>query len=556
MSAPWMSDRGDAADRRPDAPWLAGLALAALATGLLVWPVGEFPLNDDWSYARFVQSLLAGAPRYTGWTSLPLVAQGVWGAGFCLPAGFSFFALRLSAAVAGLLGAGGMYALGRSVGFGRPSAFFAALTLAANPIHLNLSWTFMTDVPFLAAAVWALTGYVRYFSDGRGRWLWLGAGASLAAALVRPIGAALPVAFALASGCGGRGAARRRGYGPAAIVLPAAMLFCAYAERRWGLPPFWRDQGVVLRDAFGTAAGWHRVAPRLGEVFIYLGLFSLPFELARRADSGGGWRRTGALFVLAAALALGLARSGLRLPFTGNVLHEGGLGPVRLMDVVTHAAPHAPRTAAGWWVAATALGAAGALMGVSRWREALRGARAWSPDRRRTLALFAGCAAAWTLPLVPASYIDRYVLALLPLWLLAPAPDNAGRRGGATTWAAAGLALALMAAFSVAATRDYFAWNRARWHLLEEALGPGQLAPDQIDGGFEFNGWFGGDRVRLAPPTRPRGSFIWCATRGRDWPNCCTPDGGRAWPDGRRSSGGSRCAWPSTITRNIPAATR
>ncbi|HLA86644.1 MAG TPA: hypothetical protein VJL10_01350, partial [Anaerolineales bacterium] len=55
---------------------------------LFVNPVGKFPLNDDWSYARAVQSLVEhGHLELTGFTSMPLIAQALWGALFCLPFG-------------------------------------------------------------------------------------------------------------------------------------------------------------------------------------------------------------------------------------------------------------------------------------------------------------------------------------------------------------------------------------------------------------------------------------------------------------------------------------
>jgi hypothetical protein len=48
---------------------------------LLVNPSGEFPLNDDWAYARAVQTLIQnGRLELTDFTSMPLIAQVFWGA--------------------------------------------------------------------------------------------------------------------------------------------------------------------------------------------------------------------------------------------------------------------------------------------------------------------------------------------------------------------------------------------------------------------------------------------------------------------------------------------
>src|SRR5580765_8375698 len=72
--------------------WLVGL--------LVVWPVGNFPLNDDWAFARSVKRLLETGSFYpTAWAAMPLFTQTLWGALFCLPMGFSFNALRCSTLV-------------------------------------------------------------------------------------------------------------------------------------------------------------------------------------------------------------------------------------------------------------------------------------------------------------------------------------------------------------------------------------------------------------------------------------------------------------------------
>jgi hypothetical protein len=83
-------------------------ALVVAAVALAVPPTGEFPCNDDWDYHGAVGELLAYREiRFTDWPSASLIAQLVWGAGFSLAFGFSYFALRLStltaAAIAGMV---------------------------------------------------------------------------------------------------------------------------------------------------------------------------------------------------------------------------------------------------------------------------------------------------------------------------------------------------------------------------------------------------------------------------------------------------------------------
>ena len=73
---------------------IAGLfALLAAAVG----PLHNFPIGDDWEYARTVQRLLATGEFYRS----PLVQAtalfpAAWGALFAAALGFSFNTLRLS----------------------------------------------------------------------------------------------------------------------------------------------------------------------------------------------------------------------------------------------------------------------------------------------------------------------------------------------------------------------------------------------------------------------------------------------------------------------------
>jgi hypothetical protein len=89
---------------RKDFAALGLLTLVWLVIVFLVNPVGDFPLNDDWAYAKAVQSLLRGDLQLTDWAPASQIAQIAWGALFCLPFGFSFTALRLSTLVLGWVG--------------------------------------------------------------------------------------------------------------------------------------------------------------------------------------------------------------------------------------------------------------------------------------------------------------------------------------------------------------------------------------------------------------------------------------------------------------------
>jgi hypothetical protein len=50
------------------------LVLVFLVVLALTNPLGNFPLNDDWSYGQAAQNLVRNHTyRLTGWTSMPLL---------------------------------------------------------------------------------------------------------------------------------------------------------------------------------------------------------------------------------------------------------------------------------------------------------------------------------------------------------------------------------------------------------------------------------------------------------------------------------------------------
>jgi hypothetical protein len=50
--------------------------------------------------------------------------------------------------------------------------------------------------------------------------------------------------------------------------------------------------------------------------------------------------------------------------------------------------------------------------------------------------------------------------------------------------------------FSVAGTRDYLAWNRVRWEALTELQQTAGVKAHDIDGGYEYIGWFLSDTIK------------------------------------------------------------
>ena len=99
---------GSATRKPPGMTWrerlrssvLLPAALMVILTLILVPPVGDFPLNDDWSYAGNVRELVENH-QYTSTNRTLALLHTAWGALFTLPFGISYTALRLSTLTTG-----------------------------------------------------------------------------------------------------------------------------------------------------------------------------------------------------------------------------------------------------------------------------------------------------------------------------------------------------------------------------------------------------------------------------------------------------------------------
>lgn len=514
---------------------LTGLGALFLALTLAVQPWGNFPLNDDWIYARLVEVLFTrGQLQTSSYLSATATAQIVWGAAFALVLGFSHTTLRFATFVLGLVGVMVSYGLLRQVNAPRHLAALGAATMAVNPLYFQLANTFMTDVPFYTAALLSIWLYLRSLQDDS-HWLMFWATVlAVIAVLIRQFALVVPLAYGAAYLLK-NGLRFAKGW---LALSPTVAVGLALVGHQWllGLPS---QQGVVNLTRLFRAPLIEQLAVPMDNSFtilIYLGLAFLPFGLALFPHLWAGWSRRGRLAAfLGGLVGLGLGVGlllwqGRRMPLLtrpGNLLIDAGLGPATLRDVFILGLPHlTPMPRWVWWlVTAAALAGAGLLIFTiahNLWSafRAQPAVRATVPDYlpfralltpdQGTLFFLLAVSALYLLPFVLGAFFDRYLLLSVPL-MMAAASVYLSRQRVAATWWAVGLSAAfllLLGSFTVAATRDYFAWNTARWQALADLAAQG-ISPRQIDGGYEFNGWYNFDPARKINYADPVKSWWW-----------------------------------------------
>jgi hypothetical protein len=163
---------------------------------LCVSPRGDFPLNDDWIYAQAVQQVLETG-MYEGhlYADPVVVFQAYYGALFSQVFGFNFTVLRLTTYVGLLLAAWGASRCAHLLGFGRIPTLLIGTLVLANPLLLNLGYTFMTDVPFLALVHWSIYWFLKAFKTKKVLPIVVASSLAAVGYLIRQFGVLLPMAF-------------------------------------------------------------------------------------------------------------------------------------------------------------------------------------------------------------------------------------------------------------------------------------------------------------------------------------------------------------------------
>lgn len=481
---------------KPLPPLWLSLLLWGLAI-LLAWPVGDFPLDDDWAYAEAVKHLVdTGQYWVSDWPAMTLFTQILWGSLFVELFGFSFHVLRASTLVLALLGILALHASLKQLGWPPYAIAIGLLAVIFNPIYFELSLTFMTDVPFFSLMAIALYFYLQAFREERLRWWAAATLFSSLMILLRQPALLLPAAMGAA-----RWLSRPSGRNFAVAVLSTGAVYGALqAYVFWqvhnptGLPGAFGQPGKLLRLLTPDYLAW-QVYRFAGLYLMYIGGLLLPLLLLSRWPTA---KRSGkALAALGAGLAVLLIYWGWGQGLMGNTLHRGGLGTIALPGNRAAGWPAWPE----WWgVPLSGYGIAAALLlSVYVVLHLVRLPAYWAGQRRNRarhplpqrgfqLGLLLFLMAYCSFLLINVVHFDRYLLPVLLCSLLLVVPVPQGRIAHWRIRTAAGIVL-LLAAFSIGGTHDYFAWNRARWSALNAALEAG-IPPASIDGGFEFNGWY------------------------------------------------------------------
>ncbi len=467
---------------------------------LLIGPRHEFPVEDDWDYSKTVWNLLrTGELHRLEVTQATVFFPALWGALFSTLFGFSFTTLRISTLVLAVGVLMFFYALLGELEFDVARRLLGTLSLMIAPPFVYLAFSFMTDIPLLFGVLGALWLYARGWRQGDLRLILAGSGWATLGFLARQVGGLVPLASMLFVAWQGKRrawslAATVKWVAAGALVPLAAMAGYLIWTHLFG-GANWADQSRTLR---GTFAFWLQfntpgvLARRYVIAAATIGIYVLPLWLAtapaargaRRGWSGLARLRRAMIVILVCGFVVALARLALRgewFPYLTDILTRRGLRPY-LGFFAYELGVQRPlifMTAASEILTVVA-GAMGLLLStliVTRLGSRL------TPE----LALVYGTTLVTAaVSLTFFTYFERYLLPLIPgaIILLLDATRRARflLRAGLTGFL-------IVATFSIALMRDYFAWNQVRWDAGRALLASG-VPVEKIDGGYEWNGWY------------------------------------------------------------------
>lgn len=475
-------------DRSRDRTALLAIIGVFAAGWLLVRPRVNVPVIDDWVYAWSVEHLLdTGRLQVLDISAFYPITQILWGALFARLAGFSFVVLRGSTVFLAVFACWAVYLTLRELDCRRSTALLGALALAFDPAYFALSFSFMTEVPFVSFSTMALYWYVRAVRRCEPSSVWAGCLCAMAAFLTRPIGIVLPLALlpALVGSRDWRTMARRS-VTPLIITLTIMAALQVEMPRALGLLDWAAIRQDYLRWWFKVPLTdylrWNVEVPFI-LVFPFAPLLlAYAFRWRHAAETG------------AAAIILAIVCRGA-LGHVVMPLPDGQTWSLR--DVAARSMLDGDVAASTWSVRVTPIVELLGLLTVGA-LTVIVVRRCLHPIGKRERVVFA--LAALQLVCINALWLynDRYYVVFAPLLAIvgAQALDHDGLGKGI----AAGL-LIVWAGIAISGTRDMLAFNGTCASVTEELEASGIPAWD-IDAGYSLDGW----RLYAHPERLPAGA--------------------------------------------------
>lgn len=476
------------------------LALVLLLSEILVNPLGNFPLNDDWTYGKSVLVLLKQGKITTGdFAAMTLFTHILWGGMFTKVFGFSFTVLRFSTLISSLIGLFTLNKLSVLISESRITGFLACLVLLFNPLYFNLSNTFMTDVNFNTLLI--LSCYFAYdFFKTKNKFSFVFVFVmSALLVLIRQFGIIVPVCFTVTCFIIKD---KRLLYSGLALIFTGLVyaLFEYYESYLQGILPAdaaYKFSGNVnvTSDKFWDIF-FYNWQMRYKKVALHILIYTFPFTLFFLSDILKSLKPLVVVLIATGSIFSVHYLFKNESVMIGNVFTNTSLGAETFYETLTPAMKDYPQHTftvgfEGMLVFIKYLcGSLGIFVLTALILRLIGETR--NPFKREPVLFFLLILffAYVFLILITESYFDRYHIPLISLSLIVFSFITK-RFSGEYKLILAPLILFIY--ISVFGTKDYLQINRLRWEAYYTLVEEQQIDHAKINGGFEVNCWNEGD---------------------------------------------------------------
>lgn len=466
---------------------------------LLIGLSGNFPLNDDWSYGEGVRHLLHGHGLVMPTVCAPGMAHVALGFIAAKVFGYSYTSLRLCSFVITFIGALALFDAAASMRIPRRDAAFIALVYAANPVLINVAFSFMSDSTGLALNLIFLACLLRAQAQKSVKMALVAFFFLLMAISVRQ--SAL-IFLALAPFCLSSNLAstkHRHLILAAVFTLPLISAWsCDYwLTHRPSTLGFVNNDYQMVRQSHAAVVNKLLTAPHhmflptisaMGQLLCYLALYTLPALMAflwliKEAKKWSATTIKVALIVVLSLLAsalLTVLNYHQTMPFAENIWRVTTIGAQGLLGIIRKPVPERRRMLLT--IFSFVMTVPLTLTIVSMFRGVFKKPLNWR------LAAISSCLLASFAFLTIETLVrctDRYYLiALAPMLLCLGLMARRYRISLVNPLTV--LLLVLLSAYSIAGNQEYLSSNRARWLAIEWLESRG-VEHHELDGGCEYN---------------------------------------------------------------------
>ena len=468
-----------------------GLLLLWLVIIIIINPMGDFPLNDDWCYGKSVKTLLdEGYLKIYNWGEMTLVSHVYFGYFFTKLFGFSFTVLRFSTLIMGFATIIGIYQLLKLANLSRWMTLFGTVLCIVNPIFLSLSFSFMTDVPFYCLTIWAFYFFAKAIKTDHWQPICWAIFFCFWAFLIRQLAWVFPVVWLITIFLTKKTTTKNlaKGLVPLIALFVFSFVFSYIMEVNDLLQDRYNSKFNLLIENIRSINKNYLIFTfsYFFRCMAYIGFLLAPIHLIYFNRYKFRTDKIWAIIWTVLVTAF-LIKTGKVLPSLDNIWIDFGVGPTTLADhagnFTKSPSPRAPEL---FWQIVTGIGVFSSVALLFHIREIV--VRVFKKKEVNPIVILSFVFyVVYLTPFLLVSVYDRYLLPLFPIAIVFLGAGSQKVPCKLYQYFAFGF-LGLITWFSVAATHDYLSWNRVRWNALNELIDSG-VPKNQINGGVEYVTW-------------------------------------------------------------------